>query len=289
MRSPGALGSLSAFVAAAGYGSAFVVARVAYDYGLNAYTLNSLRFLVLVTAFALWIGVRRGDFRPPPRTLGIILFLGVLMSCSGLSNYGAIAFIPVSLAILIFYTYPLVTLALNSIVERRAPRPADYAAILCAFVGLALALEVSLEGLDARGVALSLVASLSVSIHMVVSKHALRIASLEIVTLYMSLSAFVLTGSVTLVLGQLSVPGPGPGLWALAYVISGFSIAMAAMMTGIRLIGPVQTAIIMCMEPPIVIGCAFLLLGEHLTGTQLVGASLVIAGVVLAQRANARR
>lgn len=289
MRSTGALGSLSALVAATGYGSAFVVARIAYDYGLNSFTLNSLRFLVLVSAFALWIGVRHGEFRPPPRTLGVILYLGFLMSCSGLSNYGAITFIPVSLASLIFYTYPLVTLVLNSIIERRAPRPTDYVAILCAFGGLALALEVSFERLDARGIVLSLLASLSVGTHLVMSKHALRIASLEIVTLYMSLSAFVLTGLVTLVLGQLSVPGPGPGLWALAYVICGFSIAMAAMMTGIRLIGPVQSAIIMCMEPPIVIGCAFLLLGERLTGTQLVGALLVITGVVLAQRANARR
>lgn len=135
MRSSGALGGVSAFAAATGYGSAYVVARVAYDYGLNAFTLNVLRFLVLVTALALWIGICRGDFRPPPRSLAIILFLGVLITCSGLSNYGAIAFIPVSLAILIFYTYPLVTLIVTSIVERRAPSPADYLAFLCTFGG----------------------------------------------------------------------------------------------------------------------------------------------------------
>ena len=42
MRSSGALGGVSAFAAATGYGSAYVVARVAYDYGLHAFTLNVL-------------------------------------------------------------------------------------------------------------------------------------------------------------------------------------------------------------------------------------------------------
>lgn len=289
MRSSGALGSVSAFGAAAGYGSAYVVARVAYDYGLNAFTLNVLRFLVLVSALALWMAVSRGDFRPPPRSLGIILFLGVLITCSGLSNYGAIAFIPVSLAILIFYTYPLVTLILSSIIDRRAPSAADYLAFLCTFAGLALALDVSLEGLDPRGIALALVASLTVGTHLVVSQHALRIASMKIVTLYMGLTALVLTGLVTLMFGQFSVPAPGPGLWSLAYVITGFCLGMGAMMAAVRMIGPVRTSIIMCMEPPVVIGCAFLLLGERLTATQLLGALLVVAGVVTAQWASARR
>ena len=61
------------------------------------------------------------------------------------------------------------------------------------------------------------------------------------------------------------------------------------LVAAVRTIGPVQTSIIMCMEPPIVIVCAYLLLGEHLTAIQLLGALLVITGIVLAQRANARR
>lgn len=289
MRSSNALGSLSAFAAAAGYGSAYVVARIAYDYGLNVFTLNFLRFLVLVAACALWMSVRGGDMRLPRRSLAVILSLGVLITTAGLSNFGAIAFIPVSLAILIFYTYPLITLILTSIVERLAPRPVDYLAFLLAFAGLTLALEVSLAGLDPRGVALALLGSVTAAGHLVVAQHALRIAGLTIVTLYMSLAALLLTGLVTMVLGEFAVPAAGPGLWSLAFVIAGFCVGMGAMLTAVRMVGPVQTSIIMCMEPPIVIGCAYLLLGERLTATQLLGALLVTTGVVLAQRANAPR
>lgn len=289
MKSANALGSLSAFGAAFGYGSAYVVARFAYDYGLNAFSLNFLRFLVLAAILVTWAIVTRSGFRPPPRSLPLLVCVGVLITISGLTNYGAIAFIPVSLAILIFYTFPLFTLLLNAVVERRPPRGIEYVAFLFAFSGLALTLEVSMGALDVRGVALALTAAVTVAVHLVVSQHAMRLLGFKMVTLYMSLTALVLTGIITLGLDQFSVPGPGPGLLALGYVVVGFSLAMGAMLTGVRLIGPVRTSMVMCMEPPVVIVCAWLLLGEHLTTRQLGGAALVLTGIVLAQGAAARR
>ena len=283
MKSTGALGTISTLIAATGYGSAYVVARIAYDYGLNSLTLNFLRFLVLVALLTLWIAVKRGDFRLPHRAFIVTLFMGFLIACAGVTNFAAIAFIPVSLAILIFYTYPLVTLILNSIVERRAPARADYLAFACAFVGLALILEVSVDELNVVGVLLALTGSLTAGAHLVVAQHAMRIAKVSTVILYMSLSACVISGLVTIASGELSLPTPGAGVWLLVYVIAAFCVGMGSMLTGVRLIGPVRTSIIMCMEPPVVIGCAYLLLGERLGPVQLLGATLVIAGIIIAQ------
>lgn len=288
MRSSRALGTSSALVAAAGYGSAYVVARIAYDYDLNSFTLNFLRFLTLVGIFALWIGLGHGGFRLPMRSLVVALFMGLLIACAGITNFAAIAFIPVSLAILIFYTYPLVTLILNSIVERRAPGSADYLAFACAFGGLALVLEVSVDELNVIGVALALAGALTAGAHLVVAQHAMRIASFRVVVFYMSLSACIISGLITIASGGLSVPTPGPGLWLLAYIIAAFCIGMGAMLAGVRMIGPVRTSIIMCMEPPMVIGCAYVVLGERLSGIQLLGAVLVIAGIIVVQSDGTR-
>jgi len=288
LKSSGTLGTSSALLAAASYGSAYVVARLSYEYGLNSLTLNFLRFLTLVAILALFIGVRRGDFRLPLSSLAITLFMGLLIACAGVTNFASIAFIPVSLAILIFYTYPLVTLLLNSIVERRAPAATDYLAFACAFAGLALILEVSLDALNVIGVVLALVGALTAGAHLVVAQHAMRIASVRVVIFYMSLSACLFSGMVTLASGQFSMPAPGPGSWLLAYVIAAFCIGMGAMLAAVRMIGPVRTSMIMCMEPPVVIGCAYVLLGERLSVVQLIGALLVIAGIVIAQRSDAR-
>ena len=283
--SSGALGTASALIAATGYGSAYVVARIAYDYGLNSLTLNVFRFLALVVILALWIGFKGGGYRLPLRTLVITLFMGLLIACAGVTNFASIAFIPVSLAILIFYTYPLVTLILNSIVERRAPQGAEYLAFACAFAGLALILDVSVNELNVVGVMLALTGSVTAAAHLVVAQHAMRIANVRTVIFYMSLSACVFVGLVTFAFGQTALPGPGAGSWLLAYIVAAFCIGMGAMLTGVRTIGPVRTSIIMCMEPPVVIGCAYVLLGERLSAVQLLGAALVIAAIVIAQRA----
>jgi len=283
LKSSGALGTISTLIAATGYGSAYVVARIAYDHGLNSLTLNFLRFLVLVALLTLWIAVKRGDFRLPHRAIIVTLLMGFLIACAGVTNFAAIAFIPVSLAILIFYTYPLVTLILNSIVEQRAPARADYLAFACAFAGLALVLEVSVDELNVVGVLLALTGSLTAGAHLVVAQHAMRIAKVSTVILYMSLSACVISGLVTIASGALSLPTPGAGVWLLVYVIAAFCVGMGSMLTGVRLIGPVRTSIIMCMEPPVVIGCAYLLLGERLSPAQLLGATLVIAAIIIAQ------
>ncbi len=283
--SSGALGTASALIAATGYGSAYVVARIAYDYGLNSLTLNVFRFLALVVILALWIGFKGGGYRLPLRTLVITLFMGLLIACAGVTNFASIAFIPVSLAILIFYTYPLVTLILNSIVERRAPQGAEYLAFACAFAGLALILDVSVNELNVVGVMLALTGSVTAAAHLVVAQHAMRIANVRTVIFYMSLSACVFAGLVTFAFDQTALPGPGAGSWLLAYIVAAFCIGMGAMLTGVRTIGPVRTSIIMCMEPPVVIGCAYVLLGERLSAVQLLGAALVIAAIVIAQSA----
>ncbi len=288
MSSGAALGTLSVLVAATGYGSAYVAARVAYDYGLNSFTVNVLRFLTLTLIFAVWIAAERRPFRLPLQALGVTLLMGVLVAGSGLTNFAAIAFIPVSLSILIFYTYPLVTLILSSVVERRAPGAVDYLAFACAFAGLALILEVSMDVLNVTGVMLALLGSLSAGAHLVLAQHAMRTSSARAVIFYMSVSACAISVLATLAWSHLALPEPGRGLWLVAYVIAGFCIGMGAMLAGVRMIGPVRTSIIMCMEPPVVIACAWVLLGERLSTVQLLGSALVVAGIVIAQGAGTR-
>ena len=288
MRPSAALGTSSALVAASGYGLAYVVARMAYDYGLNSFTLNVLRFLALAVIVAVWIALGRGDYRLPRASLAITLLMGVLITAAGITNFASIAYIPVSLAVLIFYTYPLVTLILNSIVERRAPAALEYVAFVCAFAGLTLVLQVSAVQLNTRGVALALAGAFTAGAHLVAAQQAMRTAGFRVVVLYMSLSAFVLSGLVTLAFDQLALPAPGQGIWLLGCVVTAFCVGMAALLAGVRTIGPVRTSIIMCMEPPLVIGFAYLLLGERLSAVQLLGSALVIAAIAIAQMARPR-
>ena len=282
------LGALAAVIAATGYGSAYVVARISYDLGLNALTLNTLRFAVLALICLVWARLSRVSLALPARSLRPAAIVGLLIAVSGGCNLSSIAFIPVSLAILVFYTYPLVTLALNGILERRPPGASEYAAFGCAFIGLALTLQVSFEQLNATGVGLALIGSLGAATHLVVAQRVLQVMDFRVVALLMGLVAGGVTGLVTVAADAVALPEPGPGLWLLAYVIAGFCVGIGAMLVAVQLVGSVRTSMILCLEPPVVIGFAYLLLGERMTAIQLVGALLVVAGISIAQGSRRR-
>ncbi len=73
---------------------------------------------------------------------------------------GAFAYMPVSLVVLIFYTFPLLTGLFASLLDRRWPRGIEIVRIVVAFFGLALALDVSLGSLHPIGLGLSVLAAL---------------------------------------------------------------------------------------------------------------------------------
>ena len=134
------LGSLLAFAAASTYGLSYVTARWAYDEGTDAQTINGLRLAALALFNAVWVSASGAKFTVSWYAFFGSVWTGFFMFVGGAGNLGAIQYIPVSLAILVFYTYPLQTLLFASVLDRRWPRRTDYLAILLSLAGLALAL-----------------------------------------------------------------------------------------------------------------------------------------------------
>ena len=282
------LGSLLAFAAASTYGLSYVTARWAYDEGTDAQTINGLRLAALALFNAVWVSASGAKFTVSWYAFFGSVWTGFFMFVGGAGNLGAIQYIPVSLAILVFYTYPLQTLLFASVLDRRWPRRTDYLAILLSLAGLALALDVSLHTLNATGILLALVGASGAAAHLVAAQKVQRIADYKVVTMHMGLSGFLFSGVLIGMTGGPSIPTGAVGLGLLGLVLLGFTLGMTAMMAAVRFIGPVRTSIIMCLEPPVVILFAFLVLGEKLEAVQILGAAMVVAGVMLAQAAPAR-
>ena len=162
---------------------------------------------------------------------------------------------------------------------------AELALLLAAFLGLALALGVTFEQLDPRGVALVAGGALGIASSFVWMSRALGREDTMAVTFHMALSGCAIALAATLGLGALSLPGPELLAWlALAGVLAGFAAGFLGMFKGVSLIGPVRAATIMNLEPVATIGLAALILGERLTPLQLAGAAVVILAVALSQR-----
>jgi probable blue pigment (indigoidine) exporter len=79
------------------------------------------------------------------------------------------------------------------------------------------------------------------------------------------------------------LPAAGAGALGLAGLALFYATGIIGLFLLLPLLGPVQTAIVLNLEPVIVAAIAWAALGEALTPTQIVGAVAVVAAVMLFQ------
>jgi len=261
------------------------LARLAFASGANATTLNAVRFVVgvlLLLSLAAF-----GPARTPLR-LGQRLAaggLGVLFFLTSYGYMGAIQYIPVSIAALLLYSYPILVALIARVSEGEPLGLARIAALCLGFVGIALALGVAPDAWpDWRGVALSALASVSMSVLVIASSRLLRAADHAEVNRHLMAVAAALFLILFAASGPAHWPAAAGGWLAFAGATITFAIAQAALIVAIGRAGAVLSSMLMNLEPILTIAIAVLALGESLAGSQLVGAALVLAAIFLIGR-----
>ncbi len=198
--------------------------------------------------------------------------------------------LPVSLAILIFFTFPLMTALLESTLDRRLPSLGQIACLFGALAGLAIALEVERFALAPEGVIFAAIGAVGVAISYVWTGRALPGVDSAVMTFHMAITGFVGASLYVMATGSFALPVDGGLGWAaLVVAVVGFAVAFFAMFRGVHLIGPAPTAMVMNLEPVFTIALAVTLLAETLSDRKLIGAAVVLAAVVASQLLLKRR
>ena len=277
------LATLSAFTFAASTAAAVVT----YQAGATPISVMTVRLIVTIGALYALIRLTGASSRLPPRDRWIGLAIGLLLGAQGYTLYKAVELIPVGLAILSFYLYPLFTGLLSHAVgqERIGWRVAS--ALVLAFAGLALALDVTGEGIDPVGIAMAVASATVMAVIIVVSASIItRAGDSRPVTFHMHITATIGFIIISLVLGELPLPQTTQGWVAFAAIPVFYTIAVTAFFAAVRLIGPVKSGLVMNSEPVFSITFGFVVLGQVLTGMQLVGAVLVVTAIVVVRLEN---
>ena len=276
-------------LAAAGTGVMFgfvpLAARGLYADGLSTWALLCWRYLLaLVIIFA---GVRLARLR-----LGAALRAGAwriavvgvsLGAVQTLCFFQSLRRLDTGIAVLLFYTFPVVTLAVERFFfkERVAP-----AALLCVIVILAGAALIAGPGLhngtiDPRGLAWAVPGPVIYAFYLaanarLMARHPPLIGA---GFLYGGLAAAYL-GAV-LWLGA-SLPKSALGWLSLAFLALGpGAVAAVAQSYSMPRLGPPTYAIIANCELVTVVLVGATLLGEKLTPTSALGGGLILAGILL--------
>jgi drug/metabolite transporter (DMT)-like permease len=275
------LGMILAIVAALSFAAGSSSAVIAYQAGASPLSVITTR--IVFTIFALWLFIRLTGGRTSlgRRDRNVSLALGLLLGVQAYTLYEAIKMLPVALAILTFYLYPLLIALSVHFMGRERVSPMLALSLVGAFVGLALALDVGGGGLGATGIILAAISAATFTVIAVTTQPMIaRTGDSRPITLHMhysSLAAFIV---IDLALGEYDLPSGAAGWAAYAAVPVLYAIATTSFFIAMGHIGPVRTSLTMNLEPILSIVFGFVLLGQVLTPIQLVGSAIVIAAVV---------
>jgi len=274
--------------AAVGLGLAVAVSRFAYEGGTNGITVAATRAVVMMCGLWLFCRLSGRSLRLPRRVWRHAAGLGALTALMFYGNVGSVEFIPVGLAALLFFTYPPMIAVLNVVVVREPLSPAKLAAVLLAFVGLALMLGVSFTAVDPRGVALALSAAVATAWNAVWL--ARRVAHVDpfVLTFHMAVIAALVLMLLALAGGNVVWPTVVSGWFGLAAVVALQASAVPLYFASLGRIGALKSGVITNLQPLVSILAAFVLFGEWLTPVQLLGGGLVLGGIWLMQWADSR-
>jgi drug/metabolite transporter (DMT)-like permease len=273
-------GFVLALASAAAFGTNIVSAQIAGQAGLSGPLLVFYRvflMLVLVGGAALfWRGslaLRRGERQP-------VLLFGLATALVGIAYLSSVAFVPVSVAAVVFYTFPIL-IVLAEPVLTPAPFRADRLAVaLAAFLGIALVVGPDLHGLDPRGLALAMLASLSAAAQFFAAARCAETPTLPKLfwshVVILPVAALVLLATGGFLPPQTFLLAP----IAVAITYGGYVVGFLFQILALARIAPGPAGLAFCAEPVFAVIIAAFVLTERLGPLQYAGCALVIAAIV---------
>ena len=202
---------------------------------------------------------------------------------------GAVASTPVGVAVLVFFTHPLLVAA---IAHRRGGERLTVRKLLLALLalaGLAAALGPEFGTLDPSGVALAALASLAMCGVVLCTGRAQERATSAQVNLHATAAGTAALAVLTTALGGWALPSNGAGWLGVLAAGVGIGVGLLAFFAALRRLGPARATMLSSVEPLVSIAFAAAVLGERLGPRQWAGAALVVVALALFEAADRGR
>lgn len=292
-------GFIWVIMAAVGYACLPIFTRSIYaNSSLIPTDIALVRFMLATPA--IWVllllrrqfqgsnGAKRNHPFPPWRQA----FLGFLYAGAALSAFSGLQYVPASLYVVLFYTYPAMVTIISRFLGERIPR-VGWIALASTLIGVFLTLpDFSIIAPEmGAGILIALLNALLVATYfIIVGKLTRRGAEPMLGTAYVISGTLVILALVSPFVGGVSFPET-PSVWGLLIGLGIISTALPIlfMQIGIQHIGAPVASIISTFEPVLSMTLAMLILGETILPTQWMGAAFIIAGVIILQTSRMRK
>jgi drug/metabolite transporter (DMT)-like permease len=272
-------GNVLALAAAVAFAFANTSASLAFQGGSNPITLAAVRFVLPALVLMAWLAAQRRSIRLPAGDGWIAVGLGALTAAYTWALLSAIGAIPLALAILIFYLFPLVATVILAIFGWETLGWRTIAAIVVAFAGLVLALDPRVGTINIEGLLLGLAAAVGLGIVVAVSSRVFRAGDARPVTVYMATVAAALLIAFCVQQGDFAPPSTTTGWIGFVAAALFYAFAMIGFFIAVSMIGPTRSSLLSYAEPIVSAALGVVLLGEALTLTQIGGIVLMVGAL----------
>lgn len=272
------IGTVMALASAALYGANVPAARMASQAGLPGADLIAWRavlFLPALACLAMLVGQR---LRLMPGEVAPTLRLALTASLTATFYLSSVDHLPVPMAVVLFYMFPLFVILLASRIEGRRISRVQMGVFAFAFAGLVIAVGPSLAGLSTYGMLLAIGAAIASAFMFI---YAGRVPDAPFRNAFWTQAVM---GPVAFLFAWMQGGPAHPAIFwaapiAIAIAMGAYAIAYLFQLMAAQRISADRAGLLFLFEPVTAIAAAGLVLHETLSPLQIFGVMLILAAL----------
>lgn len=246
---------------------------------LNSVTITELRSLIAALALGVFVlFLKRSSLKlHNTQQYRVVLGLGVLLAVHWSSFFHAMQTSTVAIGILAHYAYPVFTVVVEPLLDRKSPALGDLLAGCAVLTGVALMVPEWSLGSDAlTGVLFGLISAVTFGTRNILQRRWLQESSSSNVMFYQLLTVAVVT------LPFMDWPGVvalDTRDWQLLFLLGVGSTALLHTLIAftLRALSAKTVSLVSCLQPPAAILLTWLIIGEVPTTATMLGGAIIIA------------
>ena len=286
-------GVLLTLVAAICWGIISPIAKVLSDAGVSLMSVMVFRAFFVVVSLGPWLLFvrRRETLIPDRKTLVFYLSSGILsVVCSGGGFLMSLKYLSVAEALILHYTFPLVTLVGSLYITKERPAKLQVLSGLLIVAGVYSGMmsgEKSFSGLSLPGVAWGVLAVIGISGQALLARRVAKSRGTDQIELLFYAHLF---GGIVLGLGKTVFAGWDdlacftPRLFSLMLLqsLSGSLLAYGFFYTALKYVPAATVSLLCTLEIVVAVGLTGIFLGQAPHAREVLGCAVIMAGIVCA-------
>jgi drug/metabolite transporter (DMT)-like permease len=279
-------GYIYAIAAAVMFGSSGMFVKLAQGTGLDSINLLTVQYILAVIIMFAFAFIRNSKILVVGRKSLINLALMGVIGSTGMTlcYYMAFEYLPVAVVTMLLYTYPVMVFIYTCIFEKGSMNGQKTAAIVMAFTGCILALNLfgGNHSYPVFGIALGLMSAVFYAFINIFSEKKLeKVDSLAInaySTLFSLIALCLYRFPSYIFRGEVN---PDSIIYIVLLAIFCEILPLTMLYASLKLIGALKVSVISNLEIPTAFVMAYLFLNEKITVSQLFGSALIVCAIIL--------